>query len=418
MPAGLSVAKAGRFPQVESRAAAWLAGLVIIAAISFNFVLCFVNTNVTAINASTVMACEALVISGAFIASARSFTEVRLIAPAITIAYVLLLALARAVFSLDAGIDIKIARDLLIPFAFFLLGCGIKDLKHADLIVKVCALCVVGVGLVEYFFLDEFLRYFNVIMYYVVRGTVDMRQLEVLSTNLFVSGLRPEGRSMLPFLGDHRVSSIFLEPVSPGNFAVIIFSWALVRAQFDGRFQWSVFAAAVVIVIMADNRFGAYLCALSILFVLLPQRLGYLIVACLPAVLVVGLVGLAATLPGGSVDDSLIGRMLSAGRVLAAFKPADWFGLGKGATDAFNSGYAYTISQIGIPAAAGVWLLFLGLNAPSWSFQGFRTLAGLYLGTILAVSYSPYTIKTASILWFLLGALFSAEKSNSSEALS
>ena len=49
------------------------------------------------------------------------------------------------------------------------------------------------------------------------------------SDRLFISGMRYEGRTLLPFLGEHRVSSIFLEPVSVGNFGAICFAWVTLR---------------------------------------------------------------------------------------------------------------------------------------------------------------------------------------------
>jgi putative polymerase len=54
--------------------------------------------------------------------------------------------------------------------------------------------------------------------------------------------MRPEGfnggRNLLPFLGNHRVSSIFLEPASAGNFGIIVFMWALVRSLMERRIFW------------------------------------------------------------------------------------------------------------------------------------------------------------------------------------
>ena len=41
--------------------------------------------------------------------------------------------------------------------------------------------------------------------------------------------MRYEGRTLLPWLGEHRVSSVFLEPVSVGNFGAICFSWIVLR---------------------------------------------------------------------------------------------------------------------------------------------------------------------------------------------
>ena len=86
----------------------------------------------------------------------------------------------------------------MIPFAFFLLGLRARDLRSADFIVVISAAVVTAVALFEYFFVDVYLRYFNIIMYYVARGSVATERLEILSTNLFESGIRPEGRALFP----------------------------------------------------------------------------------------------------------------------------------------------------------------------------------------------------------------------------
>jgi putative polymerase len=183
-----------------------------------------------------------------------------------------------------------------------------------------------------------------------------------------------------------------------------------VRARCARIFHWSIFAAAVVIIVLADNRFGAYLCALSVAVSMLPRRLSYLAVAALPLIVVVSLLTLATTLSEYSIDNGVLGRALSAGRVLMDFDLADWWGSGNGSASAFDSGYAYTIGQIGIPGAVGLWLLFISLKSANPQFQQFRTLTALYLGMILAVSYSPYTIKTGGLLWFLFGALYASQE--------
>src|SRR5262249_34533608 len=144
----------------------------------------------------------------------------------------------------------------------------------------------------EYFFLETYLHYFNIISYYISRGSVNSDEIEWLSTTLFVSGIRPEGRSLLPFLGDHRVSSIFLEPVSPGNFAVTLFFWALVRSFHEKKIYYGIFFMAIFLTVMADNRFGAYLCVAALAASFLPNRIltGGLTFA--PFVLVVLLFGI------------------------------------------------------------------------------------------------------------------------------
>ena len=49
--------------------------------------------------------------------------------------------------------------------------------------------------------------------------------------------------------------------------------------------------------------------------------------------------------------------------------------------------------------------VFLSIPGPDRQFYTFRNLAAMYYGVMLCVSNSSFTIKTASLLWFLIGVL-------------
>ena len=383
----------------------WLPFALIFGALSFNFFLCFINTNVTGVLPFHVIAMEVLIVLTTFLASVRSIGREQCILICATFLYLLLLMLVRANHSGDDEIDPKVFRDFMIPFAFFLLGLRARDLRNTDFIVLILAVAVTSVALFEYFFVDVYLRYFNIIMYYVARGSVATERLEILSTNLFESGIRPEGRALFPILGDHRISSIFLEPVSPGNFGLIIFFWAMVRWELEKKLRAALFLMGIFLIVMADNRFGAYLCVLALVLCLLLSRFMYALVMCLPFVAVCALLGIAYSFQDFTVDNSFLGRLVLSGSILVAFDLSTWLGIGESARSAFDSGYGYAISQAGILGFTVLWIVFMTLKSTNNQFIVFRSLAGLYLGMVLCVSYSPFTIKTAALLWFLLGAL-------------
>lgn len=378
--------------------------LIVFAAIAFNFVLCLINTNLIGISASTVIGFELVILSAALVVSRQEVgpTELTLLA-GVTL-YLCLLSLIRSIDDLS-GFDPKIIRDFVIPIAFYLLGRRVKDVEAADSFVLFVALLVSGLAIFEYFFLDTYLNYLNIIRYYIARGTVESARLEILSSNLFVSGIRPEGRTLFPFLGDHRVSSIFLEPVSPGTFAVILFYWALVRSVSKKTIYFGLFGLALFLTIMADNRFGANLCVLAVFAAMLPAGLLYSILIPLPFLSVFFLLCIAFATPDGTIDNSFFGRLLSSGRVLSRFDLSNWLGVGTTTSGAWDSGYAYTIGQIGIIGFAAFWVIFMFPKARNSEFGLFRNLSAMYFTAILCVSYGPFTIKTAALLWFLMGVL-------------
>jgi putative polymerase len=387
---------------------------LVFSAMAFNLVLCFANTNVLHVSEFHVVACEALILSLVFLVSYRSIGQIHLILIGFTVLWTLSFASVRFLSGSDQIIDIKIIRDLAIPIAFFLLGTRAWNLKAVDAMVATIIAVVLAVAVFEYFWLEGFTRVFNVAHYYIARGTIEAHQIYE-SSDLFVSGIRPAGaqggRNLLPFIGDHRVSSLFLEPVSMGNFGVIAFIWGLVRSRFDNKLHLGIMLGALAAVVAADSRFGAYLCALTILLVFLPPAWTTLGALVLPAVAlaVLALVPLAVT---GSydpqnryIDNGFVGRFVLSADILGNFDVWTWLGLEAPRMQVFDSGYAYIISRIGLVGLAIFWLVLFSVPSPSRQFGTFRNLAAIYFGMILCVSNSPFTIKTGALLWFLVGAL-------------
>ena len=356
--------------------------IAVLGAMTFNFALCFVNTNVMGVGNTSVIACEIAIIMAVLFYAYRSLNYTQFLVIGAALLYLVTLAAARAL--LGNGFDVKPVRDFLIPIAFFILGAGFGDLKMADRIVLVITLVVLAVGLFEYMMPDVFTRYFNVAGYYIERGTMDAIQAQQ-SSDLFISGMRPDGadggRNLLPFLGSHRVSSIFLEPVSAGNFGVIVFGW------------------------LADSRYGAYFCIISLPLVLCPPSIRFAATAVLPVFGLATVLLVPDMLPRHyGVTNGFIGRIIMANGILDGFDTAAWFGLSSPGFTA-DSGYAYALAGAGIVGVAGFWLMFLAVRGHGSRFALFRDLTGAYLALLLCISNSPFTIKTGALLWFLMGTL-------------
>jgi putative polymerase len=381
--------------------------VAVIGATAFNFVLCLVNTNVSSVGSAAAIACELMIISTVLLYTYRRLTYTQLLVICGAVFYLVVLAAGRLLLS--GGADVKPIRDLLIPISFFILGTSTPDLRMADRIVRVVALLVVAVGLFEYFLPDVFTRFCNIASFYVERGTMDLSQAQQ-SSSLFVSGMRPEGagggRNLLPFLGNHRVSSIFLEPVSAGNFGIIVFLWALIRSQMERRLFWGLFAAAAFAIVMSDSRFGAYFCAICLVLSLVPSAIRLVMVAVAPLLGLLSIVFLPDILAQHfGVDNGFIGRIIMSGEILSRFDALNWFGLRAPEFMMADSGYAYTVASIGVIGMAIFWIMLLSTEGHSRLFYSFRDLAAAYVAFLLCISNSPYTIKTGALLWFLAGVL-------------
>lgn len=389
-----------------------LAAAVVLAAVLFNWVLCFVNTTLFAVSVSQVIGAEAAVIGLALaLVWYRGYSLYAILL--VLTGYLFVVMLVRSEF------DAKIARDLLIPVTFFFLGSYLGSLRLADRLVTLLICIALGTALFEWLALNTYLHYFDVIHYYLARGTEQNLEADSAkglfirgagtTAGLFINATRFGGRTLLPFLGEHRVSGIFMEPVSVGNFGAMAFAWVLLRSRsLTWGFVAKVLAIATVLV-LADARFGLYLCVATVLIYLAARFARPTVLFVAPFLAMVALAMYGGVNWQDAWDNSITGRFLSTGISLADLDP--WQVLGLRLSDVFISGYAgdngygYTLVKIGLLGAAAIWALFVYSPVLDEDVWRFRCFISFYIVFLLTVSASLYSIKTAALLWFLYGTL-------------
>jgi putative polymerase len=392
-----------------------LAPFVVFAAVIFNFVLCFVNTKLFSVNTNVVISCEIVLTATAF----------GLIWNRGGVLYVILCFLATyffAVMLIRSNFDPKIVRDLLIPFVFFFMGSYLGSLRSSDRLVTLLIVLSLGTSLLECLALDTYLHYFNVIEYYVARGSENLQSdtaagLLIKGTDttagLFINATRFSERTLLSFLGSHRVSGIFLEPVSVGNFGAIAFAWVLLR---DRSRVWILIAkllAILTILVLADARFGFYLCIFTLAIYLAAPIVRPTMLFLAPFLVMI-LLSIYAGNGQETTGNTIAGRLVGGGESLMNLDPWRIFGLQE--SDVFaggyagDSGYGYLLVKIGLLGLAAIWALFAYAPVPdrdAWRFKNFITWYSVFL---LCISASLFTIKTAALLWFLYGTLNNNER--------
>jgi putative polymerase len=274
--------------------------------------------------------------------------------------------------------------------------------------VRILILGVLAISLVEFLATDLFLEWFDIRAYYLARGTLTEADVEAFESSLFVSGLRPSGhgwRSLFPFLGDQRVSSVFLEPVSQGNFAVVAAAWLACRFHVDPRRHVVLILLCVVLMLLADARFAAvslFLIILSLAIGVAESRLAALLY---PLLAIVALIVVAVLFVGLAPENDFVGRLYMSGEIVSSLGLAQFFGLERSTFPTADSGYAYLISNAGVGGAAFAWCLFAFTAAPNPTAARVRGVVALFAALSLCVSgNSLFSIKTAGLLWFLYGA--------------
>jgi len=255
--------------------------------------------------------------------------------------------------------DPKILRDLLIPIVFFFVGRSLGCTRSADRLVTFLIIVALSFALFEWFAPGMFLHYFNVVNYYIARGTVsglDSENTFVLSSGFFNSS-RFDNRTLLPFLGDHRVSGIFLEAPSVGNFGAIVFAWVLLRDRNNYWTFGAKLAAITAIVVLADARFGLYFCIITLIIYAATPYIRASVLFITPFLVIIALASYAAVSWEGVWDNTITGRLLYAGHILTTLDPLEFYGLlGSNinigvnfAVNAVNdSGYAYALIKMGL----------------------------------------------------------------------
>lgn len=371
-----------------------LATIAVLGGLTFNAFLCFLNTNVMGIRESHVMLFEMALIGCAYLAALSRRIDLYLVS-AFFLSYMLLL------FALRGEIDLKAVRDVLIPIGFYFMGTQVRDIRLADRLVTISIAIVLAFGLFEYFLTELYLDFFNVLGYFIARGSLTVEDTFGATRGLFISGLRPEPRTLLSFLGQHRVSSVFLEPVSAGNFGAIVFAWALFRT--DMRYRFVVMAAAIATVVLADARFGFYTCILMTLMLPFYRLAAKPVWMVLPFLLLalIAVYGLATGTDGGAND--IAGRFKVTAAILTRLDLPVVLGIAT--TDEFtaDSGLAYTLTKFGLFGFVALWaaLVFAPFkDAKAWSFH---SMVLIYLLLLMIISNSFFSIKTAALLWFVLG---------------
>lgn len=377
---------------------------ILYAATLFNAVLALVNANVASLNSGTVIACEALLTVCALMLGIDGHQPDKtkwLLLAVFIVALDIVLGLG------SGGFDPKFVRDVLIIPVFVLLGLSSRD---GDLLrcLTVLQCIVLAVMLFEAVSPEVFGRVFNVMGYYINTRGFQAESFWNGDSDLFVSATRPGERFLFASLGIHRLSSVFLEPVSLGNYCVLsamIVAVLWERLTVAQRLFFCITDA--MILVGCDGRFAtvsiAVLIALRVVAPTLPRYSHWLY---LPGVL--GLAGLWVSVFAISpLGDDFPSRTAGSIAVLSHITPAGLLGfMGPASYGVMDSGIAYLLYSQSLCGVALIWsAVALFMPQEHRLARAMAHLTGLYLTLNLLISYSVFSIKTAALLWFAYGHL-------------
>ena len=379
----------------------WVA-LILLLTLCTLPVLAFIHARGFAVTAAMVGLAEALVFTMCLAVQLRRLSPWTLALGLGVISWIVLTWLIRQ------RPDLKSVRDLLIPILFISLGRYVADTPFAERCMQRAMLLVLVVAVLEALFTTAYGTLFNTFSFYASLGSIHESDAMLAGQTLTLNGYRPEGigRTLLPaLLGAHRTSSLFLEPVSLGNFAVILLAWNLSRPRstFD-KFMLLQCLASLALIVLSDSRFGMLMVLLLLAYRWLPMPSFRWVAPVFPFAMFGAIVGVAWWMP--SFSDTLLGRISASGQALLNFNEARLMGLDNRLPAYGDMGYAYILSRFGVLQAIALLLVLFLLPCQSERAQRFRALIVLYFFSSLAISgTSAFALKTAGLMWFLLGAL-------------
>jgi putative polymerase len=387
------------FPNKEALSAG-----ILTVAIFFNAALAIVNAHFAVLSELHVSLFEAA-ISGLAVAVIALNLRVSMLPWAILFALCLLLHFALALA--NQAFNPKFIRDAINIPVFIALGMVYARGNIVRLFFFIQ--CVVFlVLLVELLFSNVYSSIFDVISYYVNTRNFPLQSFWDQSSTLFISATRPGDRFLLSFLGIHRASSIFLEPVSLGNYSIVaaVFTLTFWR-EMSGAMRFFFTVTTLIILVGSDGRLAGITCIVLVLgyfiFPLLPR---YSNVLYLPGMLLLS--GIMVTWFGfKSSGDDFAGRLALSIDFLTNLDIATLLGLHpKESEFGADSGISYFIITQSVFGPAAVWL-FVCL-VPRYHDRRstiFVHSICIYIAFNLLVSYSMFSIKTAALMWFMYGYL-------------
>jgi putative polymerase len=391
-----SLNKYSRFVSVFSIA-------LVFIALFHHFILCFINTNLFNISGSWLVLTELTLIGITFTLFVRDSSINYVLLLLIIITNALILALFQQAF------DPKQIRNFIVPVLLIWLGTKYDNKISVDKLVLWAAVIVLIVGLFELFFSDIYQKFFNVLNFLISTGRLEESSTQYAETSFALNGTRYGGRNLLSFLGDHRVSSVFLETVTVSNFATVIVAWGLAKSNL--KEGWLFIFLGTLIAVLADSRFGTTIIMLMLMLRYTIRKDWLKFIAYLMPFFII-LVCLYIGKDFTVFRDDFETRIGSTGHHILNFKLSEFFGLYSIHYSALlDQGYARLLHYNGLIISIVLWVSFCALKFKK-DTEIFKYFIAVIITTNLAISGdSIYSFKWVAFMWFLIGTQLSIQNS-------
>lgn len=394
---------AGNLAAADPTTLGRLAIALVLAGVCYNTLLAFLNAHVLYVGRPLVVVTEILVLTAAVLTLLRSGIRSADNAALLLFGFFLVDA---CLVSLASGVAfMDMARSAAIMAIFLMVGMR-SDERTVRHTVAILAGLVFVILLLESVAVQSYADLLQPGLYF--EQTRGISRFELDEIGLFANAIGFEDRFSILNIVGHRTSSLFLEQVSLANFATVLTIFLVAMWKGTSARARVAYILLIVFILVTNNSRTALAIALAapIVYWLAPRVSRLVTVALFPAILTGAFIVAAVSPP--STDDNLVGRL---GLTVRTLKALDLTALlGASAPNSANfadSGYTYVIYASSIFGMVALWLFFSLILAGERADQKRASMMmGLYLFLNLTVSgTSVFSIKTAALLWMLVGYL-------------
>ena len=380
-----------------------LPGLIVIGAVLFNAGLAAVNGNVAGLTSAPVIAAEIFFVGAAHLVALANYR------PQMAPWYALLgIFLAFAIIRSFSSqtIDVKYLRDVMIIPTFVVLGMTF-DVRRLGRVVVAIQIVMLIFLLLEAINTDLYSNLFKIQDYYINTRGYNADDFWNKDSSLYVSAVRPDDR-FFSLIDLHRLSSVFLEPVSLGNYCMVVTAFLCACGGRLGPWtRWFLIITTAMAAIGCDGRLAMASAVPMVVCTLIAPRLPrYSALVYIPGVtaFAVILVHFGHFEPGG---DDFPGRIAHTVSLVGSYGVPEFLGLSdEYMTKAVDSGLAYLITTQSIVLVVILWAMVVLCAREDRPEQArYVHAVCIYMALNMMVSFALLTIKTAALLWFIYGSL-------------
>jgi hypothetical protein len=367
------------------------------AALLMNFGLALVNANVAGMNPTIVLAAQLALTAAAAVVILLDPPRV---SPSFVIAILVVLLGYLLAGLFHQKLEPRGLYDVLVIPIFMLLGMTLHQLRAW--MINIPMVVITLVGLADGLLRDQFATIVNPLSYYrATRLWVAAQDSAFSEDNGLYVGADRAGGLVFSFISDHRVGSIFLEPLSLAYFAVVAtIVYAIVYRNQRGKFLAGG-AACLFLALLADTRTAAFIVFLSIVATLFVKHVPRILVFLVP-VAIITLGGLIYLMAGEGETAFRLSLTYDAFMQMDSLS----FLLGDVTSEQMSdSGLIEVIHNVGVVSAVVVIYLVSGILSFEWRrYSIVPLLAIIYVMVTLLFGGAVFSIKTAALFGFMLGA--------------